>query len=51
MDEPFGAPDALTRAHLRTSGCESSLKTRSTVATVTYDVDEAVPLADRTVMR
>ncbi|WP_454730855.1 MULTISPECIES: ABC transporter ATP-binding protein [Cupriavidus] len=50
MDEPFGALDALTRAHLQDELIKIVAKTRSTVVMVTHDVDEAVLLADRIVM-
>jgi nitrate/nitrite transport system ATP-binding protein len=50
MDEPFGALDALTRAHLQDALLKIVERTRSTVVMVTHDVDEAVLLADRIVM-
>src|SRR5215467_1461710 len=50
MDEPFGALDALTRAHLQDALLKIVEQTRSTVVMVTHDVDEAVLLADRIVM-
>lgn len=50
MDEPFGALDALTRAHLQDELLKIVLKTGSTVVMVTHDVDEAVLLSDRIVM-
>ncbi|MDQ0141015.1 ABC transporter ATP-binding protein [Cupriavidus necator] len=50
MDEPFGALDALTRAHLQDELIKIVARTRSTVVMVTHDVDEAVLLADRVVM-
>jgi|SRR5579863_6726785 nitrate/nitrite transport system ATP-binding protein len=50
MDEPFGALDALTRAHLQDSLMEIHAKLRNTVIMVTHDVDEAVLLSDRIVM-
>ncbi|KAB0598060.1 MAG: ABC transporter ATP-binding protein [Cupriavidus sp.] len=50
MDEPFGALDALTRAHLQDELIKIVARTRSTVVMVTHDVDEAVLLADRIVM-
>ncbi|NSX06419.1 ABC transporter ATP-binding protein [Cupriavidus gilardii] len=50
MDEPFGALDALTRAHLQDELLKIVAATRSTVVMVTHDVDEAVLLADRIVM-
>jgi nitrate/nitrite transport system ATP-binding protein len=50
MDEPFGALDALTRAHLQDELLRIIGKTGSTVILVTHDVDEAVLLSDRIVM-
>lgn len=50
MDEPFGALDALTRAHLQDELLKIVAATRSTVIMVTHDVDEAVLLSDRIVM-
>ncbi|WP_324779294.1 ABC transporter ATP-binding protein [Thiobacillus sedimenti] len=50
MDEPFGALDALTRAHLQDELMKIVAATRSTVVMVTHDVDEAVLLSDRIVM-
>jgi nitrate/nitrite transport system ATP-binding protein len=50
MDEPFGALDALTRAHLQDELMKIVAQTQSTVLMVTHDVDEAVLLSDRIVM-
>jgi nitrate/nitrite transport system ATP-binding protein len=50
MDEPFGALDALTRAHLQDTLMEIHGRLGNTVITITHDVDEAVLLADRIVM-
>jgi nitrate/nitrite transport system ATP-binding protein len=50
MDEPFGALDALTRAHLQEELLKIVARTKSTVVMVTHDVDEAVLLSDRIVM-
>jgi nitrate/nitrite transport system ATP-binding protein len=50
MDEPFGALDALTRAHLQDELMKIVAATQSTVIMVTHDVDEAVLLSDRIVM-
>jgi nitrate/nitrite transport system ATP-binding protein len=50
MDEPFGALDALTRAHLQDELMRIQSKTKSTVIMVTHDVDEAVLLSDKIVM-
>jgi nitrate/nitrite transport system ATP-binding protein len=50
MDEPFGALDALTRAHLQDSVMEIHADLGNTVIMITHDVDEAVLLSDRIVM-
>ncbi|MDX1490137.1 MAG: ABC transporter ATP-binding protein [Pseudohongiellaceae bacterium] len=50
MDEPFGALDALTRAHLQDSLMEIHADLGTTVVMITHDVDEAVLLSDRIVM-
>lgn len=50
LDEPFGALDALTRAHLQDSLMEIQADLGNTVMMVTHDVDEAVLLSDRIVM-
>ncbi|MFA5081111.1 MAG: ABC transporter ATP-binding protein [Hydrogenophilaceae bacterium] len=50
MDEPFGALDALTRAHLQDSVMEIQAELNNTVLMITHDVDEAVLLSDRIVM-
>ena len=50
LDEPFGALDALTRAHLQDELIKITAATNSTVLMVTHDVDEAVLLSDRIVM-
>ena len=50
MDEPFGALDALTRAHLQDSVMEIHATLKNTVIMITHDVDEAVLLSDRIVM-
>ena len=50
LDEPFGALDALTRAHLQDELMRIAQETHSTVMMVTHDVDEAVLLSDRIVM-
>jgi nitrate/nitrite transport system ATP-binding protein len=50
LDEPFGALDALTRAHLQDSVMAIHQKLRNTVLMITHDVDEAVLLSNRIVM-
>ena len=50
LDEPFGALDALTRAHLQDSVMALHQKLANTVLMITHDVDEAVLLSDRIVM-
>ena len=50
MDEPFGALDALTRAHMQESLMEIHTELGNTVIMITHDVDEAVLLSDRIVM-
>ena len=50
MDEPFGALDALTRAHLQDSVMQIHARLGNTAVMITHDVDEAVLLSDRIVM-
>lgn len=50
LDEPFGALDALTRAHMQDSLMEIQRALNNTVIMITHDVDEAVLLSDRIVM-
>jgi nitrate/nitrite transport system ATP-binding protein len=50
LDEPFGALDALTRAHLQDAVMEIHARLGSTMVMITHDVDEAVMLSDRIVM-
>ena len=50
LDEPFGALDALTRAHLQDAVMEIHDRLGSTIVMITHDVDEAVLLSDRIVM-
>ncbi|KQS65185.1 nitrate ABC transporter ATP-binding protein [Rhizobium sp. Leaf371] len=50
LDEPFGALDALTRAHLQDQVMQIHQKLGNTVLMITHDVDEAVLLSDRIVM-
>lgn len=50
MDEPFGALDALTRAHLQDSLMKIQADLGNTIIMITHDVDEAVLLSDKIVM-
>ena len=50
MDEPFGALDALTRAHLQDAVMEIQTQLNTTIVLITHDVDEAVLLSDRVMM-
>ncbi len=50
LDEPFGALDALTRAHLQDELMRITAGSGNTVLMVTHDVDEAILLSDRIVM-
>ena len=50
LDEPFGALDALTRAHLQDQVMEIHARLGNTMIMITHDVDEAVLLSDRIVM-
>jgi nitrate/nitrite transport system ATP-binding protein len=50
LDEPFGALDALTRAHLQDQVMALHESLGNTVLMITHDVDEAVLLSDRIVM-
>jgi nitrate/nitrite transport system ATP-binding protein len=50
MDEPFGALDALTRAHLQDTVMQIHSRLGNTAIMITHDVDEAVLLSDRIVM-
>jgi nitrate/nitrite transport system ATP-binding protein len=50
LDEPFGALDALTRAHLQEQLMQIHADLGNTVLMITHDVDEAVLLSDRVVM-
>ncbi|MBR0669180.1 ABC transporter ATP-binding protein [Roseomonas hellenica] len=50
MDEPFGALDALTRAHLQDQVMQIHAALGMTALMITHDVDEAVLLSDRIVM-
>ena len=50
LDEPFGALDALTRAHLQDSVMAIHQKLKNTVLMITHDVDEAILLADKVML-
>ena len=50
LDEPFGALDALTRAHRQDSVMQIHAGLKNTMIMITHDVDEAVLLSDRIVM-
>ncbi|EGR0709738.1 ABC transporter ATP-binding protein [Vibrio alginolyticus] len=50
MDEPFGALDALTRAHLQDALMKIQAELNNTVIMITHDVDEAALLSDKIVM-
>jgi NitT/TauT family transport system ATP-binding protein len=50
MDEPFGALDAQTRAHMQNYLLELWKNIDITIAFVTHDLEEAVFLADRIVV-
>ena len=50
MDEPFGALDALTRAHLQDSVMEIQKNLNTTIILITHDVDEAVLMSNKIVM-
>jgi osmoprotectant transport system ATP-binding protein len=47
MDEPFGAVDPVTRAHLQNEFIRLQIQMNKTVLFVTHDMDEAMKLADR----
>jgi ABC-type nitrate/sulfonate/bicarbonate transport system ATPase subunit len=50
MDEPFGALDALTRSIMQDFLLEVWEEQRKTALLVTHDIEEAIYLADRTVV-
>ena len=47
MDEPFGALDAQTRAHMQSHLLDIWRNIDITVVFITHDLDEAIHLADR----
>lgn len=50
LDEPFGALDALTRIRMHALLQELCVRHKPAVLLVTHDVDEAILLADRTLV-
>jgi sulfonate transport system ATP-binding protein len=50
LDEPFGALDALTRSRMHVLLQDLCARHRPAVLLVTHDVDEAIGLADRTLV-
>jgi len=50
LDEPFGALDALTRAHLQDQVMQIHATLGNSILMITHDVEEAVLLSDRIVM-
>lgn len=50
LDEPFGALDSLTRSIMQDFLLEIWEEQRKTVVLVTHDIDEAIYLADKTVV-
>ncbi len=50
MDEPFSALDPITRHSLQDELSRIHAETGKTILFVTHDIDEAIYLADRTVL-
>ncbi|TMH64361.1 MAG: ATP-binding cassette domain-containing protein, partial [Betaproteobacteria bacterium] len=47
MDEPFGALDPITRAHLQAEFLRILRGLKKTIVFVTHDIDEAIKMGDR----
>jgi len=47
MDEPFGAVDPITRAHLQNEFLRLQEQMHKTIIFVTHDIDEAIKMGDR----
>ncbi|WP_240418212.1 ABC transporter ATP-binding protein [Paenibacillus periandrae] len=50
LDEPFGALDAFTRAHMQEVLIDIWQKNKTTMIFVTHDIDEAIYLANRVII-
>jgi NitT/TauT family transport system ATP-binding protein len=50
LDEPFGALDAMTKAHLQTELMRISAVDEKTVIFVTHDIEEAIYVGDKVVV-
>lgn len=50
MDEPFGALDPITRAHLQSEFLKIQQDVNKTILFVTHDMDEAVKMGDKIVV-
>ena len=47
MDEPFGALDPITRAHLQNEFLRIQKRIKKTIIFVTHDIDEAIKMGDK----
>jgi len=47
MDEPFGALDPITRAHLQNEFLRIQQRIKKTIIFVTHDIDEAIKMGDK----
>ncbi|MCL2619063.1 MAG: ABC transporter ATP-binding protein [Defluviitaleaceae bacterium] len=47
MDEPFGALDPITRAHIQDEFIRIQARIKKTIVFVTHDIDEAVKMGDK----